>query len=601
MKTGSEKRSREADGTRSVSISGDRIIDEIRSRMKFSAGGFTLGADRNPTGNGSVEIDLEQFLLPILENGNLGDSYEAGRFVETLREYRYFEYKNHIRIVNDKAGSRRLGSYFTHPVIVKHLASSVISESLRKSTKPLILDPSCGAGYFLIESITILKEKFKGRDFNRIAENCIRGIDIDPIAVELTRRNLKREFGIKKSILDEIIKCADALSAPSNLPFSLNSFDCVTGNPPYQNFSSRGSPVARLVSEGKIREAEELKSEINFYRARFPESSHGCLDRYKWFIDRGIQFLKAGGVLGYITPSTWLVLPRYSDIRKVCEENGKIIELIDFGSHAFDRAHVPASTFVIIKDRRVQKGIRKLKVASKTWKQALKEGYSVFHNLLRAHNERIPATLASDVLDSFKAGNSNLVRLGDIATLREGSHGIKAVDKNVPQRKSRSDNFPVIIDKTMSVFKSPEIGYIPDPGIIVSSLQFHEGSRFLMRKTGDRIVIAISHVETFALAHQNVYVGKINDNRVDFFALVGILGSELLTEIYRLSPGGQDGRIHAQFRIQFLNDLPVAINTAGILHRKISEIVKILHGSRTDSNIARLNGYVRELYRQAIG
>jgi hypothetical protein len=151
------------------------------------------------------------------------------------------------------------------------------------------------------------------------------------------------------------------------------------------------------------------------------------------------------------------------------------------------------------------------------------------------------------------------VPLGEVATLREGSHAIRAVPMSVPREPSERETYPVVVDKSLGPLIPPDVGFIePDEGL-PPKLDHHEGGRFFLRKTGDRLVVALSPTDCFALAHQNVYVGKLRDDRLPLLTLVGILHSRLLTGLYRMGPGGQHHRPYAQLRLLFLNRLPIVV------------------------------------------
>ena len=103
-------------------------------------------------------------------------------------------------------------------------------------------------------------------------------------------------------------------------------------------------------------------------------------------------------------------------------------------------------------------------------------------------------------------GAPHRVPLGRIAILREGSHAIPPVPIDIP-RSIKGKSIPVIIDKTIAPLKPPEIGYMPFFEVNIDPF-LHMGDRFFIRKTGDRITIAPSSEGEFAIAHQNVYIGK---------------------------------------------------------------------------------------------
>lgn len=108
-----------------------------------------------------------------------------------------------------------------------------------------ILDPACGSGHFLIVAYRALLELEQDiaekarRDFNVLIEPLVSirqlfGIDIDPVAVELTKALLflaeKRERGKHDVVpLDSNVVQGDALFCP------WPKADLIVGNPPFQS------------------------------------------------------------------------------------------------------------------------------------------------------------------------------------------------------------------------------------------------------------------------------------------------------------------------------------------------------------------------------
>jgi hypothetical protein len=72
---------------------------------------------------------------------------------------------------------------------------------------------------------------------------------------------------------------------------------------------------------------------------------------------------------------------------------------------------------------------------------------------------------------------------------------------------------------------------------------------------------------------------------IPFLALVGILGSNLMTGIYRSGPGGQEKRPMAQFRLHFLNQLPIVVvpeGFSGLPEPRVADIKRIINLARSE-------------------
>ncbi len=592
-------------------ISPRTIFKSIESRIKHERGKFILsGENEFDTGSDLPEISPSVFLLPLINAIDESwpfdvepDPRVAGMLVEILRGCRFVTCADgEIGIIHDVKTARNLGAFDTPGPVVRHITETVIKslfDSGRFADPPVILDPACGAGYFLIDAIDILAELYPDSNPELFLKKSLTGFDIDPVAVKLAKRNisyhLKGKYGldIGESTLNSVVQKLDALSDFKNLPIGPNSIDGVIGNPPYQFYSGKGSPVKALRKAGKLNKATELLKELDTLTERFPESSIGCRDRYKWFINRSVEFISPGGILGFITPNTWLQYQRYRDIRSLLVRNGSIESVIDLGSLAFDRAHVPASILIWVKGiDGFNKPFPITRLSRENWENAISGEQSTLKNLVRVSNsarincdsdiERIQSDENSGLHNFTPAPHRKM--LGELTVLREGSHAIKAVPIDVPRTPSGENDYPVMIDKTMKFIYPPELGFIPAPSKPPANIDQHTGERFLIRKTGDRLVVAPSPTESYALAHQNVYVGKMVSPLIPFHALVGILGSDLLTGIYRAGPGGQKNRPLAQLRIHFLNKLPVVTVPEGYTEEpepSTTDIRKLINYARS--------------------
>jgi SAM-dependent methyltransferase len=573
-------------------LSTDKIWKSIELQMAFLRGRFRL--NKNLLAELPVtqkEIPSHSFLIPLIESidsnwifANDPTPYIAGALVEFLRGCKFYESGNPrdiVQIIQDKSVARNIGAFDTPAAIVRHITGEVLSFFDKTKPPPKILDPACGAGYFFIEAMDFLSGQYPEISIRNIAVHHIKGMDLDKVALALSKRNInwflkqKNELELTDSDIKKILFHSDAISNMESLPFAANSFDCVIGNPPYQFLSGKGSPVEHLRRSGKLIEAEKLLNKIENYSRIFPLTSRGCRDLYKWFINRSIDLLKPDGVLGFITPNTWISYPRYKDLRELLATEGQIISVVDLGSHAFSRAHVPAS---IIIWRHTQSSVNKnfpcIKLDIPDVGLLADSNYSISAELT---GNKSPFTINDDyefekvisinkskplLINSTPAPHR--MRLGEIATLREGSHGIASVDIDIPHKPDETNTYPVLIDKTMGSLISPVNGYIASPDPIPVFIEHHQGERFLIRKTGDRIIAAPAPFNAFALAHQNVYVGKMKSPLISFYALLGILASDLLTKFYRQGRGGQRNRPYAQLRIIFLNQLPIIVPPAGL-------------------------------------
>src|SRR5262249_40292830 len=121
------------------------------------------------------------------------------------------------------------GVYYTPPEIAERIVEwtlePLIEEQRTVKSKLRILDPSCGAGEFLMAAYRRLAVTLG----NEIARSALWGIDIDESAVAVARARLQ---SLDSAFPIEQIIAANALSS---IAVPAASFDAIIGNPPYIN------------------------------------------------------------------------------------------------------------------------------------------------------------------------------------------------------------------------------------------------------------------------------------------------------------------------------------------------------------------------------
>jgi uncharacterized protein (UPF0305 family) len=287
---------------------------------------------------------------------------------------------------------RKLGFIPTPDEIVELILDLVgYTENTPELCKRKLLDPACGSGTFLVEAVVRLrkhleremtchKELYDRRlpEWERkkkmldIISNSIYGIDIHPFATFLTTSNiifqlldlyvyvkhyhpdfklylkivthdalvihkphevfLKEVTEISNSRLREAVRRSEEFTKILE-----QQFDYVVGNPPWG-----GVLKGKLGPLGDERKREEYKNKF--------KSATGKFDIYVLFIERGLKWLKDGGVLGMITQITYLDSDFGKGIREYIKDNGIILYLIDlseFGEIIFPGfTNYPAITVV---------------------------------------------------------------------------------------------------------------------------------------------------------------------------------------------------------------------------------------------------------------
>jgi adenine-specific DNA-methyltransferase len=331
---------------------------------------------------------------------------QIGRVYEYLRGFELeLQSGTDARLVPSVRPKRNLGLFYTPPQIVSHIVESSL-DALRISEPGYyldarILDPAVGTGAFLAETLDQLAVRvLSGTDtWTRqrieqirthyrdcglgkklgiepdeetavrisILENCLYGIDLDPIAVHIAKAViLKRAFrqlgfasGVEphvrvgnalmgmgksgagslhrkredfeharvyfgKTVPDQwhISEWAAAnrvfhwpLEFPEVCSRGRGGFDVVVGNPPYEIVSVKESGI------------EERSKEQAYFRRTY-RTCQGKINTYRLMMERGLTLLREGGALGFIVPATLLGDSTAAKLRQVVLNESRVLEAV---------------------------------------------------------------------------------------------------------------------------------------------------------------------------------------------------------------------------------------------------------------------------------
>ena len=107
--------------------------------------------------------------------------------------------------------------------------------------------------------------------------------------------------------------------------FGVEKFDVVIGNPPY----------------GSI-----IKDNKEYFNSHY-KCTEGKHEIYKYFIERGLYFLKENGTNSYIVPDTWTGLGYFKKLRKLIFEKYNLISISKTLYKVFEMAMVDTNIFFI--------------------------------------------------------------------------------------------------------------------------------------------------------------------------------------------------------------------------------------------------------------
>ncbi len=491
--------------------------------------------------------------------------------------------------LTDKNTRKSKGIYYTPDYIVDYILKYTVLEADIVSNPFIkVLDPTCGVGYFLAKSYDILREKFisslgvlqknygnhiyymenkesacadmqevKGREYWReenidyhIIKNCLYGMDLDPVAVQLAKRNLlsrcqskvevdmnivqgdslirwekinsNNEVEIVKSIIYKSYKSQDSREeylATSEIDRTIsglrkfwnNKFDYIIGNPPY---------IVLLQSQIEKDYWEYIVN--NYKTVGYKKNTFYLL------MERVIDVLKHGGRHSFIIPDRYFLTNSYEESRKSLFRNSKIINITRFSNKVFEDAVVGTVVYI------VEKGS-----CEKSYSIPIKLDYIDDNNFYSSSinqkdiNKNNKFTV--NILTKYECQGLIKKVKDNSKTLRDfsGVHvGMMIKDKNHHFENHSYDNKrdrvavgrdldKYIIGNENRFFNANDVKIFGG----TKNIEKHKYCpKILLRKTGDNIVAAIDECGTFA--EQSVYLIIPYEN-YNVFNLLGQIQSEL--------------------------------------------------------------------------
>jgi hypothetical protein len=204
-----------------------------------------------------------------------------------------------------------------------------------------VVDPACGSGAFLVAAfdhlageyarvarrLADLESPIDFDPFDEIVTKNLYGVDLNAESVEITRlalwlktarnerrlQNLEATIKVGDSLIDDPAYTERPFDWRAAFPevFAKGGFDIVIGNPPY----------VRMELIKPVKPYLEKKYVVAADRA----------DLYAYFFEKGVDILKSGGRLGYISSSTFFRTGSGENLRSFLGDGAAIEAIVDFG------------------------------------------------------------------------------------------------------------------------------------------------------------------------------------------------------------------------------------------------------------------------------
>jgi tRNA1(Val) A37 N6-methylase TrmN6 len=218
--------------------------------------------------------------------------------------------------MNKRTEKKRLGAFYTPPMITQLLAGWAIRDS-----KENILEPGFGGCGFLEAAITRLDQL--GSDHS---QQNVFGCDIDPEAFHHLAEKLGHSANLDRYLLRDFLKVR---SKEMMWP----EFDVVLGNPPYVPYQS-------------IPETER-----SFYQATLKDAGfriHANASLWAYFIIHAFSFLREGGRVAWVLPGSFLQADYARAVKQYFCKHFASVYVISLKERAFLDMGTDESTVILL-------------------------------------------------------------------------------------------------------------------------------------------------------------------------------------------------------------------------------------------------------------
>ena len=232
-----------------------------------------------------------------------------------------------------------LGQYFTSADVV-----DIILRFCHRKDSDKVIDPSCGAGTFLVRAYQHKKLMNNTMSHQDILET-LWGVDIAKFPAHLSMINLAiNDLGVLKNYPNiaqndffDLMADQEGFHLPEKWRKVITKtlgkekreityprwYDCIVGNPPY----TRQEEMSEIT--GKIGYKDEMINKALHMGTRKLATISRRAGIHAYFFVHGTKFLKNGGRFGFIVSNSWMDVDYGKGLQELFLNNYKIIAIIE--------------------------------------------------------------------------------------------------------------------------------------------------------------------------------------------------------------------------------------------------------------------------------
>ncbi len=366
--------------------------------------------------------------------------------------------------------------------------------------------------------------------------------------------------------------------------FDKGGFDIVIGNPPYIS----AIEYSKLVSE------EEKQLLCKSFKA-----AKGAWDLYVLFFERGIQLLKNGGTLAFITPNKYLSATYGKALRSLFIENINLRNIVDLSRiSVFETASVYPIITILSQTPQAQY-ITVCKPISSALLSGNMKSVEIESSVMSACPDNVWGVLLSDELNKLSTVLANSVRLDSIAQVNATSTAAEADEygKLIKEQPSRKEGFLKLvntgtIDPYLSLWGQKPLTHqhhrFLSPKLPINSKEINCRRRSLYQEP--KIIFAKIGIRAEAFLDETGEYASLNTNCVykplegfSLTYLLGVFNSSAFTTIYELLFGSlRMSGGYMQFQSPQLRIMPIPKATPAQQSAIASLVTRILSAKASD-------------------